>query len=194
MSILGIISVALGALLSDNIVFAHYLGIAPFVSKTESLKSALVTGISITLMTGICTIATSILENLVLVPFDIIYLRSVAYVVVVAMSVTVLSAAFKKYAKRLKDIPLSLPLVFSNSAVLGVCLFAAKSGYNLLEAVFYGIFAGVGFTLSAMLFAAVRERLKYSKVPKFFEGIPIILITAGLISLAFMGFDGMKFI
>ena len=194
MSILGIVAVALGAIFSDNIVFGQNIGIVPFLSRTDDVKTTLITGAEITLMTSVCALITSIFEYVVLLPLGLTYLRSVVYIGVIALCVALVSALVKKYGKKLKKLTVSLFSVYSNTAVLGVCVFAAKTGYNILESLVWGLFAGVGFTLSALLFLAVRSRLKYSKIPKFFEGIPIILITAGLIALAFTGFIGMKFI
>ena len=194
MSVLSIVAVALGAIFSENIVFGHNIGVVPFLSKTDDVKTTLITGAEITVVTGVCAFVTSVFEYVLLRPLDLTYLRSVAYIGVIALCVALVSVLVKKYGNKLKKLTLSLPAIYSNTAVLGVCVFAAKTGYNILESLVWGIFAGAGFTLSALLFLAVRLRLKYSKIPDFFEGMPIILITAGLVALAFTGFIGMKFI
>ena len=193
MSFLGIVAIALGALFSNNIVFSNALGISPFLSKSENFAEALIAGISITVMTSVCALFTSLVDTLVLQTLDITYLRSVVYVVVITLCIAVLSFVIKKYGKSLRGLPISLFDAYSNTVVFGVCLFAAKNSYNILESLVFGLFAGIGFTLAVMLFSVVRARLKHSKFPAFLEGLPMLLITAGLIALVFGGFDGMKF-
>lgn len=193
MSFLGIIAVILGAVFSENIVFSHAFGISPFLSKSRSGAETLITGISITIMTTVSALFTSIINSLLLLPLDLTYLRSIVYILVIALSVGVASFFIKKYGRSFRGLPVSLLEVYSNTAVLGVCLFAAQNSYNILESIVYGIFTGVGFTLAALLFSVVRDRLRYTKVSEYFEGLPILLITAGLVALAFGGFNGMKF-
>ncbi len=193
MSFFGIIAVALGAVFSENIVFSHAFGISPFISKSRSAAETLITGIAITVMTTLSALFTSIINSALLLPLDLTYLRSVVYILVIALVVGAASFLIKKYGKSFRGLPVSLFEVYSNTAVLGVCLFAATNGYNILESLVYGLFAGVGFTLAALLFSVVRDRMRYTKTPEYFEGLPMLLITAGLVALAFGGFNGMKF-
>lgn len=194
MTFLGIVAVALGAVFSENIVFTHAFGISPFLSKSENFAEALITGITVTVMLTVSALLTSIVDFYVLRLLDMTYLRSLVCVLFIALSIAPLSVLIKKYGKSFRGLPVSAVEAFSNTTVLGVCLFATNIGYNPLASLVYGLFAGVGFTLAILFFSIVRARLKYSKTPKFFDGLPMLLITSGLVALVFSVFEGMKFI
>lgn len=186
MSIIKILLVSLAAAFSENLIFSKYLGTELLLDETKNVKSALSSGLAITLLTTLTSFFTCLVETLLLKPFSIEYMRTPAFVLVMAL-VFGLALVFRKKSGKAS-------YVFSSTAVLGTALMVSANGLNIIGAIIYGAFAGVGYTVSMFLFAEIRARLEYSEVPKFFEGLPILLITAGLIALVFTGFYGMKFI
>ncbi len=187
MGIFKIFLLSLAAAFSENLIFSKYLGFEPFLTETRDTKTALLSGASITVLTAVTCFVTSIIDVLLLKNFSIEYMRTVVFVLIMVI-------LWKGLMSCQKKVKFPLSHVLSGTAVLGTALIVSSNGFNPFEALIYGIFAGIGYMISSFLFASVRERLKHAAVPKFFEGIPILLITAGLIALAFAGFSGMKFI
>lgn len=187
MSIFRIFLVSLAAMLAENVVFVNYLGIKPFLESAKDRKKVVATGCAIIVASVICAFFTSLVETLVLIPLEIEYLRTVIFVLIIALVLRVLGAMKTK-------IDISLSYALSSTVVLGIALLVSAAEYNPLEAVIYAAASGVGFLISSFIFSLVTRRLEYIPVPKFFKGLPILLITAGLIALAFSGFIGMKFI
>lgn len=186
MGIFKIFFLSLAAVFSENLIFAKYLGFEPFLTETKSTKTAVLSGLSITLLTAVTCFVTSLVDVLLLRKFSIEYMRTFVFVLIMV-------ALWKIFMLCRGKIKFPISSVLSGTAILGVALIVSSNGFNPLEALVYGIFAGLGYMLSSFIFAEIRARLKYSNIPKFFEGIPILLITAGLIALAFAGFHGMKF-
>ena len=142
---------------------------------------------------GLASALTWLLNKFILIPLDLEYLQTLAFILVIAALVQFIEMFLQKSMPSLyQALGVYLPLITTNCAVLGVALNNISYGYNFLESVVYGITGGIGFTVAIVLFASIRERLEFSDCPKAFEGFPIALVTAGLLALAFMGFSGLK--
>ena len=182
----------LGALLVNNFVLAQFLGLCPFMGITKSYDTALATGLATTLVLSLAAVTTHVLYHSLLVPFDVTYLRIILFIVVIAGVVQAVQYYLHATSPVLHQIlGLYLPLITSNCAVLGVALLALSKDLSLLQTLVFSMGAAGGFTLVMVLFGAMRERLDHHDVPTPFRGTPLALITAGLMSLAFMGFQGL---
>lgn len=187
-----LVSISLGAILVENFIFSKFLGICPFLGVSKKTDTAAGMGIAVVFVMGMASIF-SYLVNLVLIKLDLAYMQTLAYILVIAALVQFVEMFLKKMVPSLYTaLGIYLPLITTNCAVLGVVLLNTQNNYNFIESVVYGVTGGVGFLLAIYLFASVRERLEFADYPKAFEGFPIALVTAGLISLAFMGFTGLK--
>lgn len=193
MSITSLLSIAIGAILVDNFILSQFLGICPFMGVSKKIDTALGMGIAVTFVMAVAS-AVTYAVNLLLVNLGLEYMQTVAYILVIATLVQFIEMFLQKMVPALYSaLGIYLPLITTNCAVLGVALQNTQNGYNFLESVVYGVTGGLGFTLAIFLFASVRERLQSSSdCPKCFEGFPLALISAGLIALAFMGFQGLK--
>jgi len=194
MSFLSILSISIGAILVENIVFSSLLGVKPFLRESKSTTEALKSGIAIALLLTVAAIFAFVADWAIIRPLGLGYMRTVIFVLVMCGAVIAGEKIIRaKASDKYKKLAISLPLVTTNAATLGIMLIVAERQYNIIEAVVSGISAGIGYLMAVTLFAAVRERLEYSDVPKWLEDLPIAFITAGLIALAFSGFSGMKF-
>ncbi len=194
MSFSNILSVSLVAIFAENIVFTQLLGVTPFIKESGSIKSAVKTGISVTLAMLFFAILSRIAERLLIAPFELEYMRTVIFVLIISGGLCIGEIILKKkFPSFSEKIGVSSSFVAINTAILGIMFITTNSTRSFFDSVIYAFASGVGFTMAITLFAAVRERIKYSEIPKAFEGIPMALITAGLIALAFGGFQGMKF-
>ena len=192
MSLTSIFSIALGAILVNNFILVQFLGICPFMGVSKKMDTALGMGVAVIFVMGVASAATWLVNEYLLVPLDLQYMQTVAFILVIAALVQFVEMFMKKSLKALySSLGIYLPLITTNCAVLGVATLNIKSGYNLLWSVLNGTFGAVGFLLAIVLMAGVRERLESSNIPKCFKGFPICLITAGLMSMAFMGFSGL---
>lgn len=193
MSFTSLLSIAIGAILVNNFILSQFLGICPFMGVSRKMDTALGMGAAVTFVMGVAS-AVTYAVNLLLVKLGLGYMQTVAYILVIAALVQFIEMFLQKAMPALYSaLGIYLPLITTNCAVLGVALQNTKNGYNFIESVVYGITGGLGFTLAIFLFASVRERLdSSSECPKCFEGFPLALISAGLIALAFMGFQGLK--
>ena len=193
MSITSLLSIAIGAILVNNFILSQFLGICPFMGVSKKMDTALGMGAAVTFVMGVAS-AVTYAVNLLLVKLGLGYMQTVAYILVIAALVQFIEMFLQKAMPALYSaLGIYLPLITTNCAVLGVALQNTQNGYNFIESVVYGITGGLGFTLAIFLFASVRERLESSSdCPKCFEGFPIALMAAGLIALAFMGFQGLK--
>ena len=193
MSFTSLLSIAIGAILVNNFILSQFLGICPFMGVSRKMDTALGMGAAVTFVMGVAS-AVTYAVNLLLVKLGLGYMRTVAYILVIAALVQFIEMFLQKAMPALYSaLGIYLPLITTNCAVLGVALQNTQNGYNFIESVVYGITGGLGFTLAIFLFASVRERLdSSSECPKCFEGFPLALISAGLIALAFMGFQGLK--
>lgn len=187
---LGLILV--GALLVNNFVLAQFLGLCPFMGVTRRFEPAMAMGLATAFVLTTSAAASHLLYHAVLEPLELEFLRIVAFIVVIASVVQLTERVLKSTSPLLHDVlGLYLPLITSNCAVLAVALLAVGQNLTFLETVVYGLGAALGFSLVMVLFAALRERLDHAPVPAAFRGVPVALVTAGILSLSFMGFAGL---
>jgi len=191
--ITNIISISLGAILIENFILVQFLGICPFMGVSKKMDTALGMGIAVIFVMGVASMFCWLVNEYLLVPLNLEYMQTLAYILVIASLVQFVEMFLQKSMPSLYEaLGIYLPLITTNCAVLGVALLNTQNSYNFIESVVYGVTGGIGFTVAILLFASVRERTEYSEYPEAFEGFPIALISAGLIALAFMGFSGLK--
>ena len=188
-----LLAITLGAILANNFIFSQFLGCCPFLGVSKKVDTAVGMGIAVTFVMGLASAVCYVVNALVLIPLDLEYMQTVAFILVIAALVQFIEMFLQKAMPSLYTaLGIYLPLITTNCAVLGVVLLNVQEKYNFIESVVYGITGGVGFLLAIVLFASIRERLQFSEPPKAFQGFPIALITAGLMALSFMGFSGLK--
>ena len=188
-----LLAITLSAILANNFIFSQFLGICPFLGVSKKVDTAVGMGIAVTFVMGLASAITWAVQEFILVPFDLGYMQTVAFILVIASLVQFIEMFLQKAMPALYTaLGVYLPLITTNCAVLGVAILNINSNYNFIESVVYGITGGLGFLLAIVLFASIRERLVFADYPKAFEGFPIALVTAGLMALAFMGFSGLK--
>lgn len=181
----------LSAVFINNFIVVKFLGICPFLGVSKKVNTAAGMGLAVTFVMGVSSAATWAIQQL-LVLLGLEYLQTIAFILVIAALVQLVEMILQKTSQQLyKALGVYLPLITTNCAVLGVCLLNMQESYNLLFSVLNGIFAGLGFMLLIVLFAGIRERLETANVPKCLQGFPISLISASLVSLAFLGFQGL---
>ena len=192
MSITSLLAISLGAILTNNFIFAQFLGICPFLGVSKKSDTAIGMGLAVTFVMGLAS-AFCFGVNKLLIALDLGYMQTVAFILVIAGLVQFIEMFLKKSMPSLYTaLGVYLPLITTNCAVLGVVLLNVQNDYNFIGSVVYGITGGLGFLLAIYLFSTIRERVQFADYPKCFEGFPIALITAGLIALAFMGFSGLQ--
>lgn len=183
--------ILVGALLVNNFVLAQFLGLCPFIGASGQYDTAAAMGLATTFVLTLAAVFSWLIYQFVLVPFELEYLRIIAFIVVIAATVQLTELYLASTSPLLHQVlGIYLPLITSNCAVLGVTLLALQQSLTFAETIVFAIGAALGFTLVMVLFAAIRERLDHARVPAAFAGAPITLITAGILSLAFMGFAG----
>ena len=188
-----LLAITLGAILANNFIFSQFLGICPFLGVSKKVDTAVGMGIAVTFVMGLASAITWAVNQFILVPFDLGYMQTVAFILVIAALVQFIEMFLQKSMPSLYTaLGVYLPLITTNCAVLGVALLNMQNNYNFIESVVYGITGGLGFLLAIVLFASIRERLVFADYPKNWDGFPIALVTAGLMALAFMGFSGLK--
>ena len=179
-------------ILCHNFIFSRFLGNCPFLGVSSKVETATGMGLAVVFVMTLASFFTYLGYYYILVPLKLTYLDTILFILVIAALVQFVEMFMKKSLKALySSLGIYLPLITTNCAVLGVATLNIKSGYNLLWSVLNGTFGAVGFLLAIVLMAGVRERLESSNIPKCFKGFPICLITAGLMSMAFMGFSGL---
>lgn len=188
-----IIGIIIAAILSQNFILVKFYGICPFMGVSKKIDTALGMGMAVTFVMALASAACWLVYEFLLVPLDLIYMQTVAFILVIASIVQVVEMFLKKMVPALYNaLGVFLPLITTNCAVLGVVLVNVQEDYNLLLSVLNGTAGGIGFTVAIVLFASLRERVNKAECPKCFEGFPIALIAAGLLALAFMGFSGLR--
>lgn len=186
---LGLIFVA--AVLVNNFVLTQFLGLCPFMGVTGRLDNALAMGAATAFVLTLSAAVTHLLEHLVLVPLDLEYLRVLTFIVIIASLVQLTQVTVRAISPLLHQVlGIYLPLITTNCAVLGVALLSLGQGFDFVDTLVYAFGASIGFTLVMVVFAAMREQLVEAQLPVAFRGAPIVLLSAGLLSLAFMGFRG----
>ncbi|MDE6691947.1 MAG: electron transport complex subunit RsxA [Muribaculaceae bacterium] len=187
------LSIIITAIFVNNIVFAQFLGICPFIGVSKKLDSALGMGMAVTFVMCIATIATWLVENYLLQPLDLGYLQTIAFILVIAILVQMLEIVMKKVSPAMyASLGVFLPLITTNCAVLGVAIIVAQKAMPLAESVVYSVATALGFTLALVIMGGIREQLELTDVPGAMRGVPIALIVAGLLAMAFMGFSGIS--
>jgi len=185
-------AILLSTILVNNFVLVKFLGICSFLGVSKKIPTALGMGAAVTFVMTLSVLVTWAVQTYVLDPFGLTMLQSLSFILIIASLVQFVEMFLKRFSPTLHGaLGVYLPLITTNCAVLGVALMAVSEEYNLLQTLFLGAGAGMGFTLGITLFAAIREQLERAPVPEAFRGLPLTLIAAGLVSLAFMGFAGM---
>ena len=182
----------ISAVFINNFVVVKFLGICPFLGVSKKIKTAAGMGVAVIFVMTLASAAAWLVQEFILKPLELEYLQTIAFILVIAALVQFVEMVLQKTSQGLyKALGIYLPLITTNCAVLGVTLLNVESGNNFVISVFNGAFSGVGFTLAIVLFAGIRERLETAIVPKCLQGFPISLISASLVSLAFLGFQGL---
>lgn len=181
-----------GAALVNNFVLARFLGICPFLGVSKRLETAFGMGMSVIFVMTLASVGTNIVYTFVLVPLGLEFLQLIAFILIIASLVQLVETVLQKAVPTLyKGLGIYLPLITTNCAILGLALLNVLKSYDLLRAIIFGLGAGLGFTLALLLMAGIRQRLVFADVPRCLKGVPIALVVAGLLSLAFFGFSGL---
>ena len=188
MEYIGIIIVAIFV---NNVVLAQFLGICPFLGVSKKVDTAIGMGAAVTFVLTIATIVTFLLQKGVLEPFGLEYLQTITFILVIASLVQMVEIVIKKVSPPLyQALGVFLPLITTNCVILGVAILVIQKEFTLLSSVVYAIATAAGYALALIIFSTIREQLALTKVPKAMQGVPIALITAGILAMAFMGFSG----
>ena len=188
-----LLAISLGAILTNNFIFSQFLGCCPFLGCSNKVDTATGMGIAVVFVMGLASAICWVIYTYILVPLNLAFLNTLAFILVIAALVQLVEMFLKKSVPSLYSaLGIYLPLITTNCAVLGVVLLNVQNDYSFIESLVYGVTGGLGFMLAIVLFASVRERIAFSDYPECFEGFPICLVSAGLVALAFMGFSGMK--
>lgn len=186
--------VIVSAVLVNNFILSRFLGICPFLGVSDNTDSALSMGFSVIFVMTVSSAITHLIYYSILVPFELTYLKTIAFILVIASLVQLIEMFMRKLFPPLyQSLGIFLPLITTNCAVLGVTLINIQGESDFLISVVFSFASGVGFLLATLLFAGVRQRLKFADPPKCFRGLPLALIAAGLIAMAFVGFRGLEF-
>ena len=179
--------------LVNNVVLSQFLGICAFLGVSKKIDTSLSMGAAVTVVTTIAAAVTNLLYNFVLAPFDLDYLKTIVFILVIAALVQMVEMFLKKTSPAIyQALGIFLPLITTNCAVLGVSLTNVQDGFNFIESVIAGVGTGLGFTIAIVLLASLRERINESDIPAPFRGAPIVLLSAALMAIAFMGFSGLS--
>ena len=186
-----LVALSLNAILIENFIFSKFLGICPFLGVSKKTNTAVGMGFAVIFTMTLASALTYVVYRFILVPAGLEYLKTIAFIIVIASLVQFIEMFLQKSLPSLYSaLGIYLPLITTNCAVLGVALLNITNEYNFLFSVVYGFTAGVGFLLAIVLLSLVRERIEYCDIPEPFRGFPIALIASGLLSIAFMGFSG----
>jgi len=184
--------IVFGAIFVSNIVLAQFLGICPFLGVSGKLSTALGMGMAVIFVITLATIVTWIMQYYVLNPLGLGFMQTIVFILVIAALVQMVEIILKKVSPALfQALGVFLPLITTNCAVLGVAILTIQKDFNLLEGVVFASSTAVGFTLAIVIFSGIREHLDLMEVPKDMRGVPVALLTAGILALAFMGFTGL---
>ena len=184
--------IALSAALVNNVVLSQFLGLCPFLGVSKKIKTATGMGAAVIFVITISSLFTSLIYKFILVPLDMTYLNTIVFILVIAALVQFVEMVLKKYSQPLyQSLGVYLPLITTNCAVLGVALLNVQNDYNIIESIVNGFGTALGFTISIIILAGIREKTEYNDITPALKGTPIVLITAGLIAIAFSGFSGL---
>lgn len=189
-----ILMIMFAAVLTENFIFSRFYGICPFLGVSDKPSTALGMGMAVTFVMTISSAVTWAVYHLFLEPCHLEYLKTIAFILVIAALVQFIEMFLKRFVPTLYSaLGIYLPLITTNCAVLGSALVNIEEGYDFIKSLAFGFSAAVGFTMAIVIFAGVRERMRFADPPKAFRGFPILLIAASLAAMAFSGFSGMKF-
>ena len=182
-------AIIIGAIFVNNVVLAQFLGICPFLGVSSKVETSLGMGAAVTFVMALTSVVAWSIQTYVLVPLGIEYMQTIVFILVIAALVQMVEIMLKKVSPSLyQALGIFLPLITTNCAVLGVAILMIS---NLLQSIVYSVATAIGFALALVLFAGIRERLELEDVPKAVQGVPVALITAGILAMAFMGFSGL---
>ena len=192
MTVTTLLAISLGSILTNNFIFAQFLGICPFLGVSKKIDTAVGMGAAVTFVMARTAVVAWPIQTYILVPLHIEYMQTIVFILVIAALVQMVEIMLKKLSPSLyQALGIFLPLITTNCAVLGVAILMIQKEFNLLQSVAYSVSTALGFALALVLFAGIRERLEFEEVPKGFRGVPIALITASILAMAFMGFSGL---
>ncbi len=192
MSIGSLLILLVSSILVNNFVLSRFLGICPFLGVSKQVETAMGMGMAVTFVMTLASIITYFIQIFILDALGLAYLQTIAFILVIAALVQFIEMVIQKMSPTLyQALGIYLPLITTNCAVLGVTLLNIQYNYNLIETIVNAVGAAIGFSLAIVLFAGIREKLEISDIPKPFQGFPIALITASLMSIAFLGFTGL---
>ncbi|NLL93834.1 MAG: electron transport complex subunit RsxA [Clostridiales bacterium] len=187
-----LLKIALAAALVNNVVLSQFLGLCPFLGVSKKTKTAAGMGMAVIFVITISSALTSLVYNYILAPLDVTYLNTIVFILLIAALVQFVEMALKKFSPALyQALGVYLPLITTNCAVLGIALTNVQKEYGFLTSIVNGLFTAIGFTIAIVILAGIREKMEYNNIPKAFKGTPIVLITAGLMAIAFSGFAGL---
>ena len=185
-------AIIIGAIFVNNVVLAQFLGICPFLGVSSKVETSLGMGAAVTFVMALSAIVTWLIQTYVLVPLGIEYMQTIVFILVIAALVQMVEIVLKKVSPSLyQALGIFLPLITTNCAVLGVAILMIQKEFSLLQGVVYNVATALGFALALVIFAGLRERIEFEEAPKAFQGVPIALITASILAMAFMGFSGL---
>ena len=185
-------AIIIGAIFVNNVVLAQFLGICPFLGVSSKVDTSLGMGAAVTFVMALASIVAWSIQEFILVPLHIEYMQTIVFILVIAALVQMVEIVLKKVSPSLyQALGIFLPLITTNCAVLGVAILMIQKEFNLLQSFTYSVSTAVGFALALVIFAGIRERLELDDMPRAMQGIPIALITAAILAMAFMGFSGL---
>lgn len=190
--IAGIFAIIVSAMLVQNVVFSQFLGLCPYFGVSKKLDTAVGMSFAVIFVMVLASAITFVIQHFVLIPLGIEYLQTIAFILVIASLVQLVEIVLKKVARTLYDaLGIFLPLITTNCAVLGVAILATQKEYGFFETLVYAFASAIGFMIALVIFAGIRERLDLRRVPGVWRGTAIAMVTAGILSMAFMGFSGL---
>ena len=185
-------AIIIGSIFVNNVVLSQFLGICPFLGVSSKVETSMGMGAAVTFVMALSALVTWLIQTYILVPFDIEYMQTIVFILVIAALVQMVEIVLKKVSPSLyQALGIFLPLITTNCAVLGVALSMIQKEFTLLQGVTYNVATALGFALALVIFAGLRERIEFEEAPKAFQGVPIALITASILAMAFMGFSGL---
>ena len=186
-----LILLIISAAIVNNVVLSQFLGLCPFLGVSKKVETAGGMGAAVIFVITIASLVTSLIYKFILAPLDLTYLQTIVFILVIAALVQFVEMFLKKSMPALyESLGVYLPLITTNCAVLAVALNSVQYGYNILQSVVYGFGISVGFTIAIVILAGIREKMEYNDIPESWQGMPIVMVTAGLMSIAFFGFSG----
>lgn len=185
-------AIIIGAIFVNNVVLAQFLGICPFLGVSSKVETSMGMGAAVTFVMALSAVVTWLIQTYILVPLGIEYMQTIVFILVIAALVQMVEIVLKKVSPSLyQALGIFLPLITTNCAVLGVAILMIQKELSLLQGVAYNVATALGFALALVIFAGLRERIEFEEAPKAFQGVPIALITASILAMAFMGFSGL---